>query len=101
MAVRLGRGTEGSAKNPPKGMRFARGFYVAAEAEAATHKAIERHTSAGSETSKEPALRKGLWVNPGGIHETGPALRKAGRREDQSCRRCRARPTAGPGLNFY
>jgi hypothetical protein len=32
--------------------------------------------------SKEPALRKGLWVNPFGmnsfgIHETGPALRKA------------------------
>ena len=39
-------------------MRFARGFYVAAEAEAATHKAIERHTSAGSETSKEPAGRR-------------------------------------------
>jgi hypothetical protein len=28
--------------------------------------------------SKEPALRKGLWVNSYGIHKTGPALRKAG-----------------------
>jgi hypothetical protein len=27
--------------------------------------------------SREPALRKGLWVNPLGIHETGPGLRKA------------------------
>jgi hypothetical protein len=26
---------------------------------------------------KEPALPKGLWVNPFGIHGTGPALRKA------------------------
>jgi len=59
-------------------MRFARGFYVAAEAEAATHKAIERHTSAGSETSKEPALRKGLWVNPGGIHERARRYEKRG-----------------------
>src|SRR6202046_4212292 len=27
--------------------------------------------------SKEPALRKGLWANPCGIHGTGPALREA------------------------
>src|SRR5271156_3707424 len=32
--------------------------------------------SSAAEKSKEPALRKGLWVNPLGIHGTGPALRK-------------------------
>jgi hypothetical protein len=34
--------------------------------------------------SKEPALRKRLWVNPFGIHETGPALRKASLRHPPS-----------------
>jgi hypothetical protein len=36
-----------------------------------------RVTWSAGEKSKEPAIRKGLWVNPYGIHGTGPALRKA------------------------
>src|SRR5271156_4337854 len=48
--------------------------------------------------SKEPALRKRLWVNPSGIHETGPALRKAGprlRREFATAKRGSAGPSTG------
>ena len=55
--------------------------------EAATHKAtpgpVRRAAGAGPPSgprwakAKERALRKGLWVNPLGIHKTGPALRTA------------------------
>jgi hypothetical protein len=33
--------------------------------------------SESGESQKSPALRKRLWVNPCGIHRTGPALRIA------------------------